>query len=119
MRVSRPSAYRIIGIKSGPRSAIPTPHCLLRGEASRRYVFLSVILLLALPLLGQEWPAIDPEELALKDDPTNPGASAILLYREVVTDDTKREETHFYRIKVLKEEGKKYADVQISYFDKI
>jgi hypothetical protein len=65
------------------------------------------------------WPPITPEELALKDDPINPGAPAILLYRDVFTDDTKREATYLYRIKVLKEEGKKYADVQIPYSDKL
>jgi hypothetical protein len=30
-----------------------------------------------------DWPAISKEELAMTDDPANPGAAAILLYREV------------------------------------
>lgn len=64
------------------------------------------------------WPAISLEELAMKDDPTNPGASAILLYREQYTDDVKQSETNYSRIKVLTDEGKKYADVQIPYLEK-
>jgi hypothetical protein len=54
----------------------------------------------------------------MKDDPTNPGASAILLYREEYTDDVKLFATTYFRIKVLTDEGKKYADVEIPYLEK-
>jgi uncharacterized protein DUF3857 len=64
------------------------------------------------------WPPISPEELALKDNPASPGAAAMVLYREVYTDDTRSFETRYYRIKILKEEGKKYADVEIPYVEK-
>jgi len=64
------------------------------------------------------WQPISKEEWALNDDPTNPGASALILYREVTTDDMKSVETHSYRIKILTDEGKKYADVQIPYLEK-
>ncbi len=82
-------------------------------------VALMVGLALGAGLRGQEWEPITPEELALKDDPSNPGVSAVLLYRSVNTDDTKREETHLFRIKILKEDGKRYADIQISHFEKL
>jgi hypothetical protein len=87
-------------------------------------LFLNSFLLavgLALPAQAKDekyvWPPITPEELAMKDDPTNPGASAILLYREERADDEKRYEINYYRIKVLTDEGKKYADVQIPYLE--
>lgn len=87
--------------------------------------FLLAIVLIGLPArarspqsTSEEWPPISPEELALKDDPANPGAMAILLYREVETDDAKSFETNSYRIKILTESGKKYADVQIPYVEK-
>ena len=64
------------------------------------------------------WQPISKEEWALNDDPTNPGASALILYREITTDDMKSVETHSYRIKILTDEGKKYADVQIPYLEK-
>jgi hypothetical protein len=66
-----------------------------------------------------EWPPISKEELAMTDDPANPGAAAILLYREVVTDDIKGFETEYRRIKVLNDDGKKYADIEIPYVDKV
>lgn len=67
---------------------------------------------------GENWPPIPPEELALKDDPLNPGAHAMILYREMHTDDVKRFQTHYYRIKIFTEKGKKYADIEIPYLEK-
>jgi len=67
---------------------------------------------------SDEWPPVPPEELALKDDPANPGASAILLYREISTDDVKAVGTNYYRVKILTESGKKYADIEIPYLNK-
>lgn len=64
-----------------------------------------------------DWPAISKEELAMTDDPANPGASAILLYREVNTDDVKGFETEYRRIKILNDDGKKYADIEIPYVE--
>ncbi|MGD0920567.1 MAG: DUF3857 and transglutaminase domain-containing protein [Terriglobia bacterium] len=61
------------------------------------------------------WPPITPEELALKSDPTNPGAPAIILNREEYTDDVYDFDTSYYRIKVLTDEGKKYADIEIPF----
>jgi hypothetical protein len=68
---------------------------------------------------AEEWPPISKEEWALNDDPTNPGASAVILFREVSTDDVKSVETHSYRIKILTDEGKKYGDIQIPYLEKL
>lgn len=72
-----------------------------------------------IPTHAAEWPPISKEELAMTDDPANPGAAAILLYREVLSDDIKGFETEFRRIKILNDEGKKYADIEIPYVDKL
>ena len=55
------------------------------------------------------------EELALKEVPGFPGAPAIILYREEITNDSKQSVLHYERIKVLTEEGKRYANVQLTF----
>lgn len=64
------------------------------------------------------WLPISSADLALKDNPAHPGDSAMILYQEILTDNTKSTETHYTRIKILKEDGKKYADIEIPYFEK-
>jgi len=56
---------------------------------------------------------INQEELALKDNPWKPGESAIILYREVYVDGYAETTRYYYRIKIFKDEGKQYADVEI------
>ena len=64
-------------------------------------------------------PALTAEELALKDTPTgSTGAAAMILYYSVDTDNAKSTEGYALRIKVLREEGKKYANVEIPYVEK-
>ena len=50
--------------------------------------------------------------------PEAPGASAVILYRQVDRDDSAKtgSEQDYVRIKILTEEGRKYADVEIPYF---
>ena len=66
---------------------------------------------------GDNWSVIPPQELALKDDPISPGAHAVILYRETKADHDFHHEWNYYRIKILTEEGRKYADIEIL-FDK-
>ncbi|HET8923289.1 MAG TPA: DUF3857 domain-containing protein [Candidatus Acidoferrum sp.] len=76
----------------------------------------------ALPANAQAslaWPPLPAEELTLKDNPFDPGAPAMILEYEVQSDNTKSTETTYKRIKVFREEGKKYADVEIRYFEKL
>ncbi len=71
---------------------------------------------------------VSPEELKMTADPGAPGAPAIILYREVNRDDygrsshggaqlmggtSDRYEEDYYRIKILTEDGRKYANVEI------
>lgn len=67
------------------------------------------------PALAQDWPPVTAEELALKDNPVSPGAAAVILLLEEENDDSRGTVSEFFRIKVLAEEGKKYADVEIHF----
>lgn len=64
------------------------------------------------------WPPVPPEELALKDNAFDPGSPALILEYEVQTDNTKSTETTYKRIKIFREEGKKFANVEIRYVEK-
>jgi hypothetical protein len=60
---------------------------------------------------------VSPEELKMTSEPQAPGASAVILFRQVDRDDssTTSVEDIYVRIKILKEEGRKYADVEIPF----
>lgn len=70
---------------------------------------------LALPVRADDWPPIPPEELALKDSPTHPGSHAIILYREEITNDDNSTILYHMRIKILTEEGKEYANIELPF----
>ncbi len=56
-----------------------------------------------------------PDELAMKDVAIAPGASAVVLDWVQRTDDTNQRSSEYVRIKVLKDDGKKYGDVSITH----
>ena len=60
-------------------------------------------------------PPITPEEQALTSIAEQPGAPAVILYREETDDDTLHVQFVDMRIKVLTEAGRKYADVELPY----
>jgi hypothetical protein len=68
--------------------------------------------------IADAWQPVPKDDLALKDNPANPGSSAMILERQVYTDDEKRVQTEWVRIKVLTEAGRTYADVEIPYLVK-
>jgi hypothetical protein len=55
------------------------------------------------------------EELQMTAEPKAPGAAAVYLYREQVTDDALHFESYHVRIKVLTEKGKELATVRVPY----
>jgi hypothetical protein len=80
--------------------------------------FLAVLSVCALPAWGVGFQPVSPDELKMTSEPKAPGAPAIILYRQVDRDDrglTAHEDVYF-RIKILTEEGRKYADVEIPYW---
>lgn len=66
---------------------------------------------------GDEWQAISQEELKMTSVPEAPGAPAVFLYRQVDRNDSQRaaNEYNYLRVKVLTEEGRKYANVEIPF----
>jgi hypothetical protein len=68
------------------------------------------------PVSGDEWQPVTQEELKLTSLPEAPGAPAVILYKQVDRDDGQNSHENTYvRIKILTEEGRKYADVQIPF----
>jgi len=83
---------------------------------ARCFCFLSVVpFLLCLRSLAADWPPINPEELKITEEPLAPGAPAIYLYRQVDRDDSQGREYNYVRIKILKEEGREHANVELEY----
>jgi hypothetical protein len=66
-------------------------------------------------IAGDEWQPISQEELKMTSVPEAPGAPAIYLYRQVDRNDQESHEYNYVRIKILTEEGRKYADVEIPF----
>jgi hypothetical protein len=67
---------------------------------------------------AQGFPPLSPDDLKMTNEPKAPGAAAIILYREVDRDDSGQgtiHEDNYYRIKILTEEGRKYADREIPF----
>jgi transglutaminase-like putative cysteine protease len=85
-------------------------------------VFIAFAVTLGLPAghaqAAAPWPPVPPEELALKDNAFEPGSPAMILEYEVQTDNTRSTETIYKRIKIFREEGRKFADVEIRYVEK-
>jgi hypothetical protein len=60
---------------------------------------------------------VNPEELKMTSEPQAPGAPAVILFRQVDRDDNRYtpHEDNYLRIKILTEEGRKYANVEIPF----
>lgn len=78
-------------------------------------VFLAAVCAPNPLIAADDWLPVPPEDLAMKDYPASPGAHAVMLYRQVRTDDVQSVESHYYRIKILTEEGKKHANIELLY----
>jgi hypothetical protein len=91
--------------------------------ALRRLTVITAVVLLGAVMYrvrpsraAEEWLPITPEELKMTSVPEAPGAPAIILYRQVDRDDSNARVPHEYnyvREKILTEEGRKNADVEI------
>jgi hypothetical protein len=75
-----------------------------------------MLLVLASPaLLRAQFQQPTPDELKMTADPKAPGAAAVYLNVEEITDDEHHFHSFYARIKVLAEKGKELATVQIPY----
>jgi hypothetical protein len=85
----------------------------------KRSLCLAAVLLLpiAAPLLhAQQWTVPTPEELSMTSIPEVPGAAAVYLNREQITEDDLHMFSYYERIKVLTEKGKDSANVELKYY---
>jgi hypothetical protein len=64
-----------------------------------------------------QWIQPTPEELAMTSEPKAPGAAAVYLYREEITDEADSSESFYVRLKVLTEKGRSYADISLDYIN--
>jgi hypothetical protein len=62
------------------------------------------------------WPPVDPADLAMKDCPQQPGAAAVILYREEITDSETHATAVFRRLKILTDAGREYSNIEIPFF---
>lgn len=83
----------------------------------RRIAFLITILTAVhcSPGLAQKFQEPTKAELAMTVDPKAPGAPAVYLYREEVTDNFNHYVSVYARIKVLTEVGKDWANVEVPF----
>ena len=78
--------------------------------------FSLLALLFASPLFARgQWTAPTAEELAMTSIPEVPGASAVYLFKEQTADDSIHMWSFYFRLKVLTEGGKDYANVELPY----
>jgi hypothetical protein len=97
----------------------PANACFPSTRSSRRLLCAALLLAVLAPaaaaLAADQFIAPTREELQMTSLPGYPGAAAVVLYREEITKDDLHEVLHYDRIKVLTEEGKKYANVELGY----
>jgi hypothetical protein len=97
----------------------------LKSAAAFVFAMACTVAILALAVVrstrtveADDWLPISQDELKMTSVPEAPGAPAVILYRQVDRDDSAKtgNEQDYVRIKILTEEGRKYADVEIPYF---
>jgi len=90
----------------------------LRSPLSSFVLLIAVVVLHRASLRAEGFQPVSPDELKMTAEPLAPGAPAIILQHEVDRDDRGEtaHENDYYRIKILKEEGRKYADIEIPFF---
>jgi hypothetical protein len=82
-------------------------------------MFLVFISFVPAACSAQGFQPVSPDELTMGAEPRAPGAPAVILFRQVNRDDNAStpHEDDYIRLKVLTEDGRKYANVEIT-FDK-
>ncbi|HTQ85887.1 MAG TPA: DUF3857 domain-containing protein [Candidatus Solibacter sp.] len=92
-----------------------------RGRHSPRRILAGLLLCLAGPLSStcfassEDWLPIAPADLALRSNPADPAAHAMVLYSETRVDMEKGDFFTYVRIKIFDEAGRKFADADAEY----
>jgi hypothetical protein len=68
-------------------------------------------------VLAEDWLPVSGDDLSMRKEAKAPGAPAIFLFRQIDRDDNGQnsQEEVYERIKILTEEGRKYATLEIPY----
>lgn len=77
---------------------------------------VGLVLAASVPARSQDWPPLSNEEKAMTDCAQQPGANAVWLYRQIITDDEAFETSVFKRLKILKDSGRDHANIEIAYY---
>jgi hypothetical protein len=97
--------------------ALPKSQCA--GIAPAQPLVSAGLLLVALlspAVMAAQFQQPTDEELKMTSDPKAPGAAAVYLNIEEITNDPKHFQSYYVRIKVLQEKGKELATVEIPYW---
>jgi hypothetical protein len=84
-----------------------------RYAAAAALAFLGLLQLST--AFADSWLPVPPEDLQMTSEPRAPGASAILLYHQADRNDSSCFEQFYNRIKILTEEGRKQANVELTF----
>jgi hypothetical protein len=90
---------------------------------STRQTSTSLVALLIVMFTGSgtaratDWRPVTQDELSMTSEPKAPGAPAIYLYMQIDRDDNSPSETRYARIKILTDEGRRYANILIPFFE--
>src|SRR5215831_9262484 len=81
------------------------------------FLLLFTVLLPVRASAGIGFQPVNPDELKMKSEPQAPGAPAIILFREVDRNDDRYmpHEDNYLRIKILTEEGRNFANVELGF----
>jgi hypothetical protein len=90
---------------------------MLRDSTTLKLFGVLVMCAAGATAAAEDWLPISSEELKMTSEPQAPTAPAIILYRQVDRDDQTYTELVYIRIKILTEEGRKYADIEIPFND--
>lgn len=83
--------------------------------ARRSLLFLLCVLFstISFSQIKEDWLPVTPQDLSYKEVPGKSGAAAVRLYYAHSIDNNSQTEFVYERIKILKDQGKEYADVKI------
>jgi hypothetical protein len=79
---------------------------------------LSIVCMVMLTSIARadQWTAPTPEELKLTSQPEVPGAAAVYLFKEEITNDKLHMWSKYVRLKVLTEAGNEFANVELKQY---
>lgn len=85
----------------------------MRVRLSALFLLLPALVSLPSTVHAADWQQPTPEELKMTADPADPNAPAVYLNREENTDNHLHMQYTYVRMKILRDEGKQYGDVEI------